>query len=566
MANGEWGKPGLGYDTDKYGSWTYAQPNIAEQGADTPKTPEQKEIRESALQRIGRIINEKAQEIYKKITRQDERRKEWLNRLENDPDQKRLDFINRNLDTTSICPSTGQKLSVADARKLYDYYSEHIAEVDEKEQPKTRYGTLLEIDEMLKERIGDTGAADGTEARADTARLLGEVCDLEETAFVEKYFNTTVPCPSTGEKVSEEEARQLFRDYREYAARNGHDRRKHTKYAVFVEIDSMLEERIKNAEAAGDAETKADSERLLKEVLDLEARAAIPQYLGDAKDLQAYGDKESFKKYITNEVWSKGYEGSLNVERTLGVLEELNENWPIEEVWRSVTQDGREGGVNWQAVSMYSERGHELQNFDKGMRANISDEAREKILSRSKEEFMKDILQREGVGSNIPDDVAENMYRLFRNDPDFNAVSFDNPASLEARASAFASMAKSADARIKELEAMITNIKDEQELYGRNQSGSDIIYEVTMKKDGSYGGKIRSKSDIVKEVVEEINGPVTMEEIIKIVRSVIEREMKASTADYEAEISQLKKIRWCAFDAGKVINHYLNPDSLKSAA
>ena len=270
---------------DVAAEWARIAQESAEQYEPSVDVVREREEHESAIARIGRLITNKAQELFNSTKAQSGHDGANQRALERDPNRDRAAFIEKNLSLSYICPSIGQKISIEDAQKLYGLYRESNISADEDRRPESRVGVLVGMEE-----------------------ILGELAE--------------------------------------------------------------------KAESAPDTEAKHEAERLLDAVSDLEAVAAIPQYIEASKSIDVFGNRALFEKYIIDTILNEGHHGAngaknggaLKVERTMAIIDELGGDAQIGDIWKTINQDGRDGEIDWRAIVRFSEDGCTLQSYDESMR------------------------------------------------------------------------------------------------------------------------------------------------------------------------------------------------------
>ena len=245
------------------------------------------------------------------------------------------------------------------------------------------------------------------ESQAEPPKLETADRQAEKAAFIDKYFKPTETCPSLGQPISMEDARLLTADYFDRVAP---DKRPEDPVAVLLEIEDMISEDIEYAQKANDQKILGEATRRLNAVSDLEAIATIPQYIEGAKNLKIFGTRADLAEYITKTINAEGNHGTkemiesdppvnggaLKVERTLGIIEELADDGNIEDAWERITQDGREGAIDWPAVRRFSTRGDELFSYD-SYRRELSERTKNYERYKSRAEKLREIAANKDV-------------------------------------------------------------------------------------------------------------------------------------------------------------------------
>lgn len=67
--------------------------------------------------------------------------------------QERVKFVNRNMDITEFCPSTGRRFGTKEAFALYEDYKKYLDDIGEENPPRNRTDILLKMQEMLQYRM-----------------------------------------------------------------------------------------------------------------------------------------------------------------------------------------------------------------------------------------------------------------------------------------------------------------------------------------------------------------------------------------------------------------------------
>lgn len=366
---------------------------------------EKEKTHESIISRIGRIITTISEGIQKRkqAKKKAKQRKSAESAKEVDPNPDRTAFIDKYLNS----------IPAEDAEKLYGVYSTSVMELEKNERPPKG---KLDVLNAIMSRFTPENTDEGD-------RLSDELINLHKEAFIEKHLNTTFECPSTGQKLSAEDAQRLYDDYSYHIAYMDPKERPESTTGILFEMEYMLETKLEGMNDADDEEARADVRRLLEQVRDLGARASIHQYVKDAESLDYFGSNKALDRYITHTILDEGYHGkgddkdggALKVERTLGIIEELGEDQPIEKVWDIITNDGKEGAIDWDAVKRFAPRGrgYALYNYDKS-RNEMSEFLEERDACQKRIDALSGLLalkeeRDQKRAANIAEDSSEMM-------------------------------------------------------------------------------------------------------------------------------------------------------------
>ncbi|MBO4855032.1 hypothetical protein J5500_01330 [Candidatus Saccharibacteria bacterium] len=310
------------------------KPNGALNGWDNmqpPDSSERENSHESAIARIGRIISSKASEIIQSI------RENYQSRREAAIEEKRA-------------------------------YEEQEAQQEEAENKFYEYNflSLVRSSPHRKEALDQV-----PEDRR------------ERVIFVDKNLDLFQECPSVGRFMTQEEAYQIYDDYSGHVAGISEEERPQTKLGILTEMETMYEEMIAAAKANGDEEAVRQYQTKYDMVQDLESITSTAECYRIIDEINIFGSKTLLRRYAREKIAAEGYNGTremreqkppivggiLSVEATLSVLDDLDSDAPMSEIWENLDLDRHEGDVDWEAVEQFSWRGKELHDYYKNLRA-----------------------------------------------------------------------------------------------------------------------------------------------------------------------------------------------------
>lgn len=287
-----------------------------------PDNSEREKAHESAIARIGRIIASKAAEIFQNIK--------------------------------------ARREAAAEARRAY---LEQEAEQREAEEQfyDMQYLELYESSSRLREK------------------MLKQIPEerRERVKFVDRYVDIFQYCASEGQRMSQTEAYQLYEDYSNHIEQMSEDERPHTRVGVLGEMGHMLHDQIEEAQQDGDEATVRMYQSRFNMVQDLEAAAEIPSYYEQIQNMNIFGSKMLLRRYIRDKIEQEGSRGTkrmreseppyvggaLSVEATLGVLESIDSDAPMSEIWANLNLNDYEGNIDWSAIEQFGSRGKELHDY-----------------------------------------------------------------------------------------------------------------------------------------------------------------------------------------------------------
>ena len=271
----------------------------------------------------------------------------------------------------------------------------------------------------------------------------------ERVDFVDKYINLFQECPSSGRSFSQAEAFALFRDYKEHISDLSPDQVPSSKVGVLLELEAMLEEKMKATKAAGDEEAYKSCEKAFLMISDLETSEAIEEYYNIAKTNQDRGSAIAMRSYIKNLIDREGYcgtakmrnhkppieGGALRLERNLKILELLQprtmspgettedgrtsteENpiladYPIADLAREINRTDF-STEDWYFIEQFSHRGKELHDYIRAFNEAKKDLENRNDYRKRTSEYDKSIqwLRSDTPTEKLPTQIQEMLKR-----------------------------------------------------------------------------------------------------------------------------------------------------------
>ena len=246
------------------------------------------------------------------------------------PDAQEFIFLFKDsVSTTRKCPSTGRKFTKGEAAVLYRGYAARVAEMNPDDVPSTERGVLLEIENMLEEKIEAANAAGKKSVARIHERSLAMITDLESMASVDEYCEIMEATKDRGSSV-------LMRgDIEKLLRAEGY------RGALRLEKDIKIIDKINFGDEADSGEPSG--ERSIEDV---------------ARDVLALLRESEEQEQDTSE-------------KKADLLEEMTDD-----AWSEKLDE-----ADWAFIKMYSKRGTELFNLIHGcVEAKKQEQKRERLL------------------------------------------------------------------------------------------------------------------------------------------------------------------------------------------
>ena len=307
----------------------------------------------------------------------------------------------------------------------------------------------------------------------DKKELMKKLPDVnrERVDFVDKYIDIFQECPSSGRSFSQAEAFAIFKDYKEYIADLDPDQVPNSKIGVLLELETMLEEKMEAAKAAGDEKAYKSCEKAFLMISDLETAEAAEEYYNMGNASQDRGSVIAMNAYIKNLIDREGYcgtqemrnrkppieGGALRLERNLKVLdllkprrmapgemttdgrvsteeEPITADYPIADLARELDRTDFSAD-DWRFIEQFSHRGKELHNYVDSLNVAKKDRRNREEFKKRAGEYDKTIkwLRSETPTEELPEQVQEMLKREKLTDREIAGRFYQAETSLRKR-------------------------------------------------------------------------------------------------------------------------------------